>query len=158
MEDGFYQNGRSLEKYVEAYLELYHESNLSEETLKYYFWSGMDDTLGAMLLLDVEQFSFVQFLDRALWVCGSSLTVGVTEEISCGPKLVHSAKTVPSNPKPRSHKRIPNRALKKPARHIRTTESIHRLCTGELAHRSCPFEHVLRTGPVVPAIQSCRVK
>lgn len=84
MEDGFYQNGRSLEEYVGAYLEFYHETNLSEETLKYNFWSGMDDTLGAMLLLDAEHLSFVQFLDRALWVCGSSLSVGLAEEISCG--------------------------------------------------------------------------
>ncbi|ROI79287.1 Cadherin-20 [Anabarilius grahami] len=44
------QNGRSLEDYVEAYLELYHEVCWDDETLKHNFWSGMDDLLGQMLL------------------------------------------------------------------------------------------------------------
>lgn len=39
------QNGRSLEGYVEAYLELYHEVCWDDETLKHHFWSGMDNLL-----------------------------------------------------------------------------------------------------------------
>ncbi|XDV34635.1 hypothetical protein PO909_004774 [Leuciscus waleckii] len=40
----------------------------------------MDDILGQMLLLGEDQGPFIEFIDYALWVCGSSLTVGVTED------------------------------------------------------------------------------
>lgn len=48
--------------------------------MKQHFWRRMDDILGQMLLLGEDQSLFIEFIDYALWVCGSSLTVGVTED------------------------------------------------------------------------------
>ncbi|KAK9953259.1 hypothetical protein ABG768_017264 [Culter alburnus] len=73
------QNGRLLEEYVEVYLQLYHEARWDDETLKQHFWSGMDDILVQMLLLKEDHLPFIEFVDYALPVCGSSLIAGVVE-------------------------------------------------------------------------------
>ncbi|ROL41304.1 hypothetical protein DPX16_2931 [Anabarilius grahami] len=49
-------------------------------TLQQHIWSGMDDILGQLLLLMEDHFPFMEFVDYALWVCGSSLTVGVVKD------------------------------------------------------------------------------
>lgn len=67
--DCYLQNSCSLEEYIEEFLELYNKARLDNETLKQLFWS--DDILG--------QF-FSKFVEYALWVCRSSLTVGVMED------------------------------------------------------------------------------
>lgn len=48
--------------------------------LKHLFWSRMDDLLGQMLLVSEGHRPFIEFVEHALWVCGSSLTVGVVED------------------------------------------------------------------------------
>lgn len=58
------------------YLDLYNGACRDEETLKL-FWSGMDDILGQMLLMREEDRPFAEFVDCALWVCRSSISVGV---------------------------------------------------------------------------------
>ncbi|KTG44995.1 hypothetical protein cypCar_00001692 [Cyprinus carpio] len=74
------QNGRMLEEYVEGYLQLYsRHGDPEDETLKELFRSGTDDILSQMLLLGEDQCPFIEFVDYTLWVCRSSLTVGVTE-------------------------------------------------------------------------------
>lgn len=78
--DCYSQNGRMLEEFVEDILELYNEARWDDETLKQLFWSGMDDILGQMLLVSEDHLAFVEFVEYVLWVCGSSLTVGVMED------------------------------------------------------------------------------
>ncbi|KAK9963617.1 hypothetical protein ABG768_006787, partial [Culter alburnus] len=73
-------NGRLLEEYVEEFQEHYHKACWDDETLKQLFWSEIDDIIQQMLLLREDHLPFIEFIDYDLWVCGSSLTVGVAEE------------------------------------------------------------------------------
>jgi len=86
------QNGRSLEDYVEVYLNLFQDANWDEESLKQQFWSRMDDLLTQMLLLGDLHLSFVEFIDHTLWVCGSSLIAGLVES-----QESHPADIVPTS-------------------------------------------------------------
>lgn len=78
--DCLVKKGRTLEEYLEVFLELYHEARWDDEALKYIFWSGMDDNLGKMLLLKKGHSLLINFIINTLWVCGSSLTVGVVKK------------------------------------------------------------------------------
>lgn len=78
--DCYYQNGCMVEEFVEDSLELYNEACWDDETLKQLFWNGMDDILGQMLLVSEDYLAFIEFVEYVLWVCGSSLTVGVMED------------------------------------------------------------------------------
>lgn len=74
--DCLVKKGRTLEEF----LELYHEARWDDEALKYIFWSGMDDNLGKILLLKKGHSPLINFIINTLWVCRSSLTVGVVKE------------------------------------------------------------------------------
>lgn len=51
------------------------------KALKYIFWSGMDDIIGQMLLVEEDHIPFVDFINfTLLWVSGSSFTLGVIRE------------------------------------------------------------------------------
>lgn len=77
--DSYIQNGRILDEYVEGCLQLYNEARWDDESLKHLFWSRMDEILGKMLLLRDNHCTFTEFVDYTLWLCGSSLTLGVIE-------------------------------------------------------------------------------
>ncbi|XDV39039.1 hypothetical protein PO909_008334 [Leuciscus waleckii] len=77
-----FQGDQTLEEYVEFYLVLFQDVswfqdvNWDEENLKMQFLRGLEDPLAQILLLDDIDLPLIKFIDRTLWVCGSSLTVG----------------------------------------------------------------------------------
>lgn len=66
--DCYSQNGRSLEEYVEEFLEHYHNACWDNETLKQLFWNIMDGIISQMLLLREDHLPFIEFIDYALWI------------------------------------------------------------------------------------------
>ncbi|KAK9964056.1 hypothetical protein ABG768_005261 [Culter alburnus] len=78
-EDCYLQNGWTLDEYAEGCLQLYSEARWDDETLKHLFWSRMDEIFSKMLLLRDNHCTFAEFVDYTLWLCGSSLTLGVIE-------------------------------------------------------------------------------
>lgn len=68
----YLQNGRTLEEYVEGFLQLYNEALRDNETLKHLLWSGMDDILSQMLLLGEDHHPFAEFVEYTLWLCRST--------------------------------------------------------------------------------------
>lgn len=78
--DCYSQNGRSLEEYVEEFLEHYHDACWDNETLKQLFWNRMDGIIWQKLLLKEDHLSFHRVHRLCLVGCRSSLTLGVIEE------------------------------------------------------------------------------
>lgn len=57
--------------------------------LKELFWSEMDDILGQMLLLGEDHRPFAEFVDYTLWICGSSISMGIVESNASSNSLAH---------------------------------------------------------------------
>lgn len=70
-EDCLLKNGQKLEEHVEDYLLLQQAALGMMRSWK------EDDVLGQMLLLGGDHHPFIKFIDYTLWVCRSSLVVGI---------------------------------------------------------------------------------
>ncbi len=86
-----HQDGRSLESYVEEFVEHVHCVSWSDSVLNYMLLDGLDDDLLVTLMLpDAGELSLVDFVNRVLQVMGSSFYVGQADEES------HDVSPVPS--------------------------------------------------------------
>ena len=83
----FNQNGSTLEEFVKVFLNLYQDGSWDEDFLQQQFWSGLEDPLAQILLLDDLDLPFIKFINRTLWVCGSSLTV--EDVMPAQPETIH---------------------------------------------------------------------
>lgn len=75
-----YQRGQLLEDYVKDFIELYHQVHWNEATLKTCFWSGLDDYLLQPMPTGDTRCLLRQYIEYALWMTASSLTVKEMEE------------------------------------------------------------------------------
>ncbi|XP_073700599.1 natural killer cell receptor 2B4-like [Garra rufa] len=59
------------------------------------FWSGLDEIVGRLMPEGESRWSLVQYIDLALWLCGSHLTVGIAEKESYTPVLTSLPEPAP---------------------------------------------------------------
>ncbi|ROJ26384.1 hypothetical protein DPX16_12546 [Anabarilius grahami] len=74
------QGSRSLEDYIEEYLDIAYCSDLPDCVLIDFFCDGVNQPLKSQLIREGPRSSLSRFLDYALLTVGSPFTVGVTEE------------------------------------------------------------------------------
>ncbi len=74
------QGLRSLEDYIQEYLDLAYFSDLPDCVLIDFFCEGINQPLKSRLLREGPRSSLSQFMDYTLLTVGSAFTVGVTEE------------------------------------------------------------------------------
>ncbi len=74
------QGLRSLEDYVQEYLEIAYYSDLPDYVLIDFFCEGINQPLKSQLTLEGPRSSLSDFMDYALLTVGSAFTVGVAEE------------------------------------------------------------------------------
>ncbi len=74
------QGLRSLEDYIQEYLDLAHFSDLPDCMLIDFFCEGINQPLKSRLIREGTRSSLSQFMDYALLTVGSVFTVGVDEE------------------------------------------------------------------------------
>ena len=155
----FNQNGVTLEEFVEVYLHFYHVEDWEEDYLKYQFWKGLDDPLAQILLLKDTTLPFREFMDRALWVCGSSLTVALVDPEPANPVLEPSSSPVPSGSKPSSQAQLSKEPFDSPVGQEPASvcpvnqkpETAHSDCPAETAHSDYPAETALGEYPSKPS-------
>jgi len=69
------QDGRSIESYVEEFLQLTHQVDWNDDSLKIVFWSGLSNHLFLLAPPATTTGSLAQYIDLVLILVGSSLTV-----------------------------------------------------------------------------------
>ncbi len=74
------QGLRSLEDYIQEYLDLAYFSDLPDCVLIDFFCEGINQPLKSRLICEGPRSSLSQFMDYALLTVGSAFTVGVAEE------------------------------------------------------------------------------
>ncbi len=74
------QGTRSLEDYIEEYLNVAYYSDLPDCVLIDFFCEGINQPLKSRLTLEGPRSSLSDFMDYALLTVGSAFTVGVAEE------------------------------------------------------------------------------
>ncbi len=74
------QDTRSLESYIQEYLETANYSDLPDCVLIDFFCAGINQPLKLRLTLEGPRSSLSDFMDYALLTVGSVFTVGVAEE------------------------------------------------------------------------------
>ncbi len=74
------QGLRSLEDYVQEYLEIAYYSDLPDCVLIDFFCEGINQLLKSRLSLEGPRSSLSDFMDYALLTVGSAFTVGVAKE------------------------------------------------------------------------------
>ncbi len=79
------QGLRSLEDYIQEYLDLAHFSDLPDCMLIDFFCEGINQPLKSRLIREGPRSSLSQFMDYALLTVGSAFTVGVDEERDTAP-------------------------------------------------------------------------
>ncbi len=79
------QGLRSLEDYIQEYLDLAHFSDLLDCMLIDFFCEGINQPLKSRLIREGPHSSLSQFMDYALLTVGSAFTVGVKEERNTAP-------------------------------------------------------------------------
>ncbi len=85
------QGTRSLEDYIQEYLNVAYYSDLPDCVLVDFFCEGINQPLKSQLIREGPRSSLSQFLDYALLTVGSAFTVGVTEERDTAPNCVITA-------------------------------------------------------------------
>ncbi len=74
------QGKRSLEDFIQEYLDVANYSDFPDDVLINFFCDGINQPLKSKLICEGPRSSLSQFLDYALLCVGSSFTVGVAEE------------------------------------------------------------------------------
>ncbi len=74
------QGTRSLEDYIQEYLNVAYYSDLPDCVLIDFFCEGVNQPLKSKLIHEGPRLSLSQFMDFALMTVGSAFTVGVAEE------------------------------------------------------------------------------
>ncbi len=88
------QDGCSIESYVEDFLQLAHQGDWKNDSLKIVFWSGLSNHLFLQAPPAATPGSLAQYIDHILILAGSSFTV---EEVPAS-QLPSAAKSVPVPP------------------------------------------------------------
>ncbi|ROK82362.1 hypothetical protein DPX16_4017 [Anabarilius grahami] len=89
------QGTRSLEEYVQEYLDIAYLSDLPDCALNDFFCDGVNQPLQNQLRREGQRSSLGSFMDYALLSVGSLFTVGVAEE--CDTMVDHVMATAPRN-------------------------------------------------------------
>ncbi len=76
------QGKRSLEDFIQGYLDVANDSDFPDDVLIDFFCDGINQPLKSQLIREGPRSSLSRFLDYALLCTGSSFTVGVAEEES----------------------------------------------------------------------------
>ncbi len=74
------QGKRSLEDFIQEYLDVANDSDFPDDVLIDFFCDGINQPLKSQLIREGPRSSLSQFMDYALWTVGSAFTVGVAEE------------------------------------------------------------------------------
>ncbi|KAI2655780.1 Protein piccolo [Labeo rohita] len=107
------QGNRTIEEYVEDFCELCHLVNFNDVALKYLFRHGLNEPVHSGLPGGKIYWTLETYIDFALRLSGSPLTVGIAEEGPCSPTIntlsqpTHVTSTIPkpvqaTSTKPRS--------------------------------------------------------
>lgn len=113
---------------MEQFLELSHHMPWNDGMLKVCFWSGLDNPISHLMPMEETSCTLTQYMDYALWLSGSSYTVGDAE----GPN--------PASPEPSQSTSI----LPKPLGSSPPRAS--RICPRPLSLLVLHFEHSVDTG------------
>ncbi len=87
------QGTRSLEDYIQEYLNVAYYSDLPDCVLIDFFCEGVNQPLKSKLIHEGPRLSLSQFMDYALMTVGSAFTVGVAEERDTALTRVMAART-----------------------------------------------------------------
>ncbi|KAI2645036.1 Retrotransposon Gag-like protein 9 [Labeo rohita] len=82
-----HQGNRPIEKYVTDFCELCHLVTFNDVTLKDIFQHGLDEPICSCLLGGKIHWSLEQYIDFALLLSGSAVTVGIADEEVCNPTV-----------------------------------------------------------------------
>ncbi|XP_058614903.1 uncharacterized protein LOC131529287 [Onychostoma macrolepis] len=74
-----FQNGRSIEEYVEEFIETSYQAICSDLTLMDGFRVGLEEDIKMVMPLGDPSWSLAQYLKFALWISGSAFQVGIME-------------------------------------------------------------------------------